>query len=85
MNALGLSMHLSKIITAALVGALLLPLLPTDASARTKVTVRRAPTRVVVERNLLAWHRQCTDWYALEHRPSGTVLTPHMRCWWTRN
>ncbi len=26
--------------------------------------------------------RRCTDWFALEPRPSGTVLTPHMRCWW---
>lgn len=85
MNRLGLSMYLSKIIAAALVSALLLPLLPADAFAKTKVTVRRAHTRVTVEPNLLAWHRRCTDWYALEHRPSGTVLTPHMRCWWTRN
>jgi hypothetical protein len=78
-------MSLSKITGATLVCALLFPLLPTEASARTKVTVRRAATRVVVEPNLLAWHRRCTDWYALERRPSGTVLTPHMRCWWTRN
>jgi hypothetical protein len=27
-------------------------------------------------------YRQCTDWYALEHRQSGDVITPHMRCWW---
>jgi hypothetical protein len=26
--------------------------------------------------------RQCTSWLATEHRLSGTVLTPQMRCWW---
>ncbi len=28
--------------------------------------------------------RQCVDWYATEYRPSGTVLTPQMRCRWVR-
>jgi hypothetical protein len=28
--------------------------------------------------------RRCIDWYAIERRPSGEVLTPHMRCWWAR-
>jgi hypothetical protein len=28
--------------------------------------------------------RQCADWYATEHRPSGTVITPQMRCRWVR-
>jgi len=28
--------------------------------------------------------RQCVDWYELQHRPSGTVLYPQMRCWWVR-
>ncbi len=28
--------------------------------------------------------RQCVDWYATEHRPSGTVITPQMRCRWVR-
>lgn len=26
--------------------------------------------------------RQCRSWLATEHRPSGTVVTPQMRCWW---
>jgi hypothetical protein len=26
--------------------------------------------------------RQCVDWYAVENRPSGTVITPQMRCRW---
>jgi hypothetical protein len=29
-------------------------------------------------------YRRCTDWYELQHRPSGTVLFPEMRCWWVR-
>jgi hypothetical protein len=28
--------------------------------------------------------RQCTSWLAQEYRPSGTVIVPHMRCWWER-
>jgi len=28
--------------------------------------------------------RQCVDWYATEHRLSGTVITPQMRCRWVR-
>lgn len=28
--------------------------------------------------------RRCIDWYAVERRPSGEVVTPHMRCWWAR-
>jgi hypothetical protein len=28
--------------------------------------------------------RHCVDWYATEYRPSGTVVTPQMRCRWVR-
>lgn len=28
--------------------------------------------------------RRCVDWYQIERRPSGTVLTPQMRCWWAK-
>lgn len=28
--------------------------------------------------------RQCVDWYATEYRPSGTVVTPQIRCRWVR-
>jgi hypothetical protein len=28
--------------------------------------------------------RQCRSWLAPEHRPSGTVIVPHSRCWWER-
>jgi hypothetical protein len=29
-------------------------------------------------------YRRCADWYELQARPSGTVLYPHLRCWWVR-
>ena len=44
-----------------------------------------APARRRIEINprpLL--YRRCVDWYELQHRPSGTVLYPQMRCWWVR-
>ena len=28
--------------------------------------------------------RDCTATYVEEHRPSGTVITPHMNCFWRR-
>jgi hypothetical protein len=28
--------------------------------------------------------RDCTAYYVEEHRPSGTVVTPRMRCRWVR-
>jgi hypothetical protein len=43
----------------------------------------RQPTPAEV-RALSRYTRSCTDWYQLEHRPSGTVLTPQMRCRWVR-
>jgi hypothetical protein len=45
---------------------------------RLRVTpLRRAP----LDRRA---YRQCEDWLATEHRPSGTVIVPKMRCWWVR-
>ena len=28
--------------------------------------------------------RQCHSWLAPEHRASGPVIVPRMRCWWER-
>jgi len=45
--------------------------------------VRQPRPRIeVIPRPLL--YRRCVDWYELQHRPSGTVLYPQMRCWWVR-
>jgi hypothetical protein len=48
-----------------------------SAPRRTQITVyprSRYPGRYAT--------RQCESWLAQENRPSGTVLTPQMRCWW---
>ena len=47
---------------------------PPAASARRRIEINPRP--------LL--YRHCVDWYELQHRPSGTVLYPQMRCWWVR-
>jgi len=47
---------------------------PPAAPARRRIEINPRP--------LL--YRRCIDWYELQHRPSGTVLYPQMRCWWVR-
>jgi hypothetical protein len=47
---------------------------PPATPARRRIEIRPRP--------LL--YRRCVDWYELQHRPSGTVLYPQMRCWWVR-
>jgi hypothetical protein len=49
------------------------PAVPASRSARRIVITPRPPL-----------YRRCIDWYELQHRPSGTVLFPQMRCWWAR-
>jgi hypothetical protein len=44
---------------------------------------RYARRRIVIGPSPLLY-RRCVDWYELQHRPSGTVLYPQMRCWWVR-
>lgn len=41
----------------------------------------RAPSRIIVTPNRRLV-RECVDWYAIEHRLAGTVVTPQMRCRW---
>jgi hypothetical protein len=49
----------------------------------TSLTLPHARTQIeIYPRGPL--YRRCTDWYELQHRPSETVLYPHMRCWWVR-
>jgi hypothetical protein len=58
-----------------------------DFSAQSQSRPRRAP-RIRVTRQARALPpdavRECQAWYVQEHRPSGTVITPRMQCWWTR-
>ena len=51
---------------------------PTELSAPAR---RRAPTRIQVY-PARQYVRECVDWLAVEHRPSGTMITPQMRCRW---
>jgi hypothetical protein len=48
--------------------------------ARTRIEVRPTRRSTYPGPNSV---RQCVAWLQPEHRPSGTVITPQMRCWWT--
>jgi hypothetical protein len=54
----------------------------TTAEPSPRVRPVRARTRidVTLSRPL---YRQCVDWLAVEHRPSGDTIVPQTRCWWT--
>lgn len=57
----------------------------TDVSAQART---RRPPRIRVTRQAGYLPpdavRECRAWYVQEYRPSGTVITPRMQCWWTR-
>jgi hypothetical protein len=64
-----------------------------DQQVRTRVAEAaprtRARTRIRVTPDRYASPgfnavRQCTSWLAEEYRPSGTVIVPHVDCWWER-
>jgi hypothetical protein len=50
---------------------------PTDVSRQPP---RRVPRITVVP--LSRYYRKCDFWLAVEHRPSGDVITPQQHCWW---
>jgi hypothetical protein len=50
---------------------------PTDLSSQRR---RRIPRITVVP--LSHYYRKCDFWLAVEHRPSGNVITPQQHCWW---
>lgn len=47
------------------------------AQPRPRITVRPRTTKPGPDSL-----RYCESWLATENRPSGTVITPQMRCWW---
>jgi hypothetical protein len=57
---------------------------PVERAGQATAPARRVvhPRIEVNPRPLL--YRRCTDWYVLQHRPSGTVLFPQQHCWWVR-
>jgi hypothetical protein len=54
-----------------------------EPSLTTPPAPLRARRRIEINPRPLLY-RRCVDWYELQHRPSGTVLYPQMRCWWVR-
>jgi hypothetical protein len=51
------------------------------AQAQTAPPPRRHIPRITVV-PLSRYHRECDFWLAVEHRPSGDVITPQQHCWW---
>ena len=49
-----------------------------------QVAAQRRPQITIHPRHQLGPNatRHCTAWLTKEYRPSGTVITPQMRCWW---
>ncbi len=52
---------------------------PTDISSQQQAP--RRSTRITVV-PLSRYYRKCDFWLAVEHRPSGDVITPQQHCWW---
>jgi hypothetical protein len=53
---------------------------PTDVSSQQQEPRRRVPRITVVP--MSRYTRKCDFWLAVEHRPSGDVITPQQHCWW---
>jgi hypothetical protein len=54
-----------------------------DLSAQRRIRRRGTPVTIYGRRPLSPTAvRSCTDWYAYEYRPSGTVIVPRMSCHW---
>ena len=53
---------------------------PTDVSSQQQEPRRRVPRITVVP--LSRYYRKCDFWLAVEHRPSGDVITPQQHCVW---
>ena len=73
----------------ALIGAVLAGSLSPAAAQDTnrptrQLAAQRRPQITIHPRHQLSPNatRHCTAWLAKEYRPSGTVITPQMRCWW---
>ena len=66
---------------------------PSDVSAQRRRAIRRVPVypRDLWEPDVYPRYnpgpnavRDCTATYVQEYRPSGTVITPRMNCYWRR-
>ena len=54
---------------------------PTDISSQQRQEPRRRIPRITVV-PLSRYYRKCDFWLAVEHRPSGDVITPQQHCVW---
>ena len=54
---------------------------PTDVSSQQQQEPRRRVPRITVV-PLSRYYRKCDFWLAVEHRPSGDVITPQQHCVW---
>ena len=52
-----------------------------DAGRDPPPAARRARTHIQVY-PLSRYYRKCDFWLAVEHRPSGDVITPQQKCIW---
>jgi hypothetical protein len=83
-------MPLKKLIAVLAVVALALFGAASQARTQTPIALpgeapppRHVRGRITIHPRPLLY-RRCVDWYELQHRESGTVLYPQMRCWWVR-
>jgi hypothetical protein len=53
---------------------------PTDVSAQQQQPPQRGTRITIVP--LSRYYRKCDFWLAVQHRPSGDVITPQQHCWW---
>jgi hypothetical protein len=77
--ALGLAALVTLPGSAALAASASAAAPPTDVSAQQQQP--RRSTRITVV-PLSRYYRKCDFWLAVEHRPSGDVITPQQHCWW---
>jgi hypothetical protein len=54
---------------------------PTDVSSQQQQEPRRRVPRITVV-PFSRYYRKCDFWLAVEHRPSGDVITPQQHCVW---
>ncbi len=69
-----------RIIAAAALGLVVMAAPAAEVSAQQQPPPRRVPRITVVP--FSRYYRKCDFWLAVEHRPSGDVITPQQHCWW---
>jgi hypothetical protein len=77
---------MSRIALALLLAAAALFAGPAGAAPDDRVVVAQSRPQITVYPRSVEpgpnAKRYCESWLATEYRPSGTVITPRMRCFW---